>query len=118
MNATWDGVRLACRGRLTRQLLQVFLDAEWRLSWFGSHSTVRAIGAQAFRLRVVEKHRPKGLERRSLEMGILDRKHDLDAAVEVSAHPVGARQKELVVPAIQKIVHAGVFEKTVDDGHD
>ena len=48
----------------------------------------------------------------------LDREHQLDALVEVARHPVGARQVDLLVAAVQEVVDARVLEEAIDDGDD
>ena len=46
---------------------------------------------------------------------ILDREHQLDALVEIARHPVCAREIDLFVAAVEKVIDAGVLEEAVDD---
>src|SRR5205823_8916360 len=48
------------------------------------------------------------------DVGIENRHHDFDAAMEVARHPVGARDEYLVLPAVLETGHPRVFEETVD----
>src|SRR5262245_55964508 len=67
---------------------------------------------------VVVEHRLHCPEDLGPVLGAFDREHQLHALVQVSHHPVGARQIDLLLAAIQKTVDARVFEKTVDDRYD
>jgi len=49
---------------------------------------------------------------------VLDRKQELDAAVEVAVHPVGAGEIEFGVAAVLEIEEPGVFEIAVHNAGD
>ena len=50
-----------------------------------------------------------------LQLGVDDRRGDLDATVEVAHHPVGTGAVEFRVAVIFKIKYAVMFQKTADD---
>jgi hypothetical protein len=50
--------------------------------------------------------------------GIFDREHQLDAFIQVAAHPVRAGEEQLFVSPVEKVVHARVLQEAIDDGDD
>jgi hypothetical protein len=67
---------------------------------------------------VVERHAEHFVDHALLELGIEDRRRDLDAAVEVARHPVGGRQVDERVARVLEVVDAAVLEEAVDDRLD
>ena len=47
-----------------------------------------------------------------------DRKSDLDPAIEIARHPVGARQIEIGLAGVLEIVNPAVLEETADNADD
>ena len=52
---------------------------------------------------------------RARTAAILDRHHDLDAAMEVARHPVRARDVDLVLAGVREVEDAPVLEVAIDD---
>src|SRR6185436_202708 len=83
------------------------------------NARVTPVGAERPRLDTVTPHGPEDLVHQAPFQRIVeDRVHDLDAATEVSRHPVGARAVDLFGSAVLETKDARVLEEAVDDGVD
>ena len=77
---------------------------------------VSAVGLQFTRFRVVAQICLKQhIAQITFGLGIGDRCDDLDAMFEISRHPVGTTDVNLIVAAIREPEHTAVLEKTTDD---
>src|SRR5262249_43168380 len=87
-----DADALAREQRRARRLrLKGLLDTKPRVPPRRGTPPVHAVGAEPAGADVVAEHRAKRVQRLGLEIGVLDREHQLDSFIEVPRHPVGAR---------------------------
>src|SRR6185295_10976948 len=70
------------------------------------------------RLHVVGPRDAEDVDEARAKGRIFDRHHDLDAAMEVSRHPIGARDVDLVLAGVREVEDATVLEVAVDDRAD
>src|SRR4029453_3394411 len=74
---------------------------------------VAAGGLELAALHVVLEDRVESLVSLLPALRCLDREQQLDAAIQVARHPVGAREVDLLVAAVPEIVDARVPEEGV-----
>ena len=90
-----------------------------RLLSGGNQALVGPVGEQHSRLRIVRQLTKENFVADApLVDLVFDRKDHLDAPLEVSWHPIGAAEKNLVVAAVAEIVDPRVLEKPPDDRSD
>src|SRR6266508_5413396 len=110
-----DGVEAAAGEALEERLLRVEGGLAGR--WNAAH--VGAVGVQVAGAAVVLGDRVEDfLADLLLRLLVQDRDHQLDAAIEVAGHPVGARNGDLLLLADTEGEAAAVLEKPSDDGRD
>src|SRR6266849_6244373 len=96
-------------GQVNEILLAAFGSRTAYVTAVGLHYPLATVG---FQLTI--EHRAQFLA----QLDILDRRHHLDAAFEITLHAVGRSDQVFVVAAIVEVVDASVLEKTSDDAHD
>src|SRR6185437_16126823 len=85
----------------------------------GARTRVCAVGVQnASFACICEVRRQNFVADSPRDSRIFDRKHRLDAFVEVARHPVGAAEIQLGLAAILEEIDAAVFEEAADDAAD
>src|SRR6266496_237846 len=111
----WDGVETPAGEAFEKRLLRV----EGGLARRWNAADVGAVGLEIPGAAVVLGDRVEDfLADLLLRLLVQDRDHQLDAAVEVAGHPVGARNGDLLLLADTEGEAAAVLEKPSNDGRD
>src|SRR5436309_10694201 len=85
----------------------------------GTHSLILAVRQHHARLHIVAQVRGEhDILQITLGLRIIDRRHNLYAAIKIAMHPVRAAYENLFVAAVGKVIDAAVLKKATDDASD
>ena len=106
-------------GLVAGAFAEVELRLRARLTFLGLQADVGAIGLELARFHVVVQEARQDFVHDLVAQGrIFDRKGDLDAADEISRHPISAREINIRVAVVREIIDPAVLEETADDTDD
>ncbi len=83
------------------------------------NSGIGSVGLQKMRVHRILQIDPQHVITQTPDQGrILDREHNLDPAIKVTAHEIRRAKVDFMIAAVPEIENTAMFEETADDRSD